>query len=178
MSENKKEESNFYSWFVMIVLFVLVALIILFYINKQKEREALEKLKRGLVSRKETLEQLRKSAEKKVRIIYNGFKICIVLAFFTICYFLHSIPHLNFIEYVDTCITFFGGVGIFLLVVCFVIEENPIDIFRFRSIMKDKIFNLIFQPIQARIDEIPKIEESIEATESLLKDLDKTKPNE
>lgn len=173
MTQNKQEETNAFSWTQMLILFLLIIFIIIAYFDKQKEKKALEKIKKDLMNRKEITEQLRRDAEKKFRYIYIAFKVFIVIAFFTICYFLHSIAHENFVQYIDTCITFFGGLGILLLVGCFVIEENPIGLFRLRSIMKAKIFNIIFSPIQSQIDELPQIEQSIIITNFLINDLDK-----
>lgn len=172
MNKNNKEGTSGISLGAMLAVFVIIILIIVFYINKKREKEALEKLKQGLISRKEILEELKRNTEKKVQIIYTLFKTFIVGIFFTVCFYIYKIPHENFVQYFDNCLTFFGAIGIALLIICFLIEENPIDIFRFRNIMKTKIYNLLFAPIQSQIDEIPQIEESILATNSLIKIID------
>jgi lipid-A-disaccharide synthase-like uncharacterized protein len=168
-----KNDNHFKAILLIIVIIILIGWRILFIADKEEEKASLLNLKNSLIKKKDWMEYLKIDNERKSIIGYFIFKMIVLGVLICICYFTIEFTNSSCtMDAITNCTKIFNAMGIGILLICFLFEQNPFDVFRAREFVKTFIKNLVAIPNAKEIEDYPIVLEQIESTTKKIDDID------
>ena len=174
-----KQEKKYNQWMYVFIIIFLVIIIIYYaakYVSKEEERAKLKNKLKQLINEKFKLINLKNNLDRNFKIAYNliriifiGFTVLISISIYK------SLPNgsNSIFDFASRITDVFGALGIILIMVCLLIEENPLDAFRIRTILYNKLHSAIYDKYKESLENLPIIENEIEVAKDQLSSLDK-----